>query len=33
MSAYYRICAGVIWGQGKEQAEADCQRRLREAGR
>ena len=28
-----RLDAGVIWGQSKEQAEADCQRRLRETGR
>ena len=28
-----RIVAGVHWGQGKEVAELDCQRRLREMGR
>lgn len=28
-----RIVAGIIWGQGKSAAEADCQRRLKEAGR
>lgn len=28
-----RIVAGIHWGQGKEAAELDCQRRLREMGR
>ena len=28
-----RIHAGIIWGQGKDAAEADCQRRLKEMGR
>jgi len=28
-----RIDAGIIWGQGKAAAEADCQRRLKEMGR
>ena len=28
-----RIDAGIIWGQGKAAAEADCQRRLKEIGR
>lgn len=27
------IYAEIHWGQGKEIAEADCQRRLREMGR
>ena len=27
------IYAEIHWGQGKEAAEADCQRRLREMGR
>lgn len=28
-----RVVVGIIWGQGKSAAEADCQRRLKEAGR
>ena len=28
-----RIVASIHWGQGKEAAELDCQRRLREMGR
>lgn len=29
----YRFYAEIIWGKGKEAAEIDCQRRLREMGR
>lgn len=29
----YRFYADIIWGQPKEVAEADCERRLREMGR
>jgi hypothetical protein len=31
--ALLRIMSAIYWGQGKEAAKLDCQRRLREMGR
>lgn len=29
----FRMLSGIIWGQDKATAQADCERRLREMGR